>query len=225
MSEIRFDLHAARYGEIVTADLPGAIYHERQCSACPHEHRCCDLVVMATPAEAAGILQWLARNARDVGTIARAVQFRASVLGEHFKKFKRDQAAAIADWYNRRIKCVFYDPDTRRCSIYPVRPVACRRAFGEGDCKDGAGIKAALDTAEVLTARVSRYKIHPDPQQNVAELTSLVSHMATHQGPHYIDEPFYLRNPAELSDDQVIYGLTGAPIRNPVALETNHGRP
>ena len=225
MNELHFDLHAARYGEVISADLEGTPYTEGQCSACPHEHRCCDLIVLSTPAEAAGILQWLSRNATDVSAMARVLQLRAEVLAQHFKKFGKNTGAAIEAWFARRIKCVFYDTATRRCGIYPVRPVACRRVYGNGGCADGGGIKGAPDTPEVLTARVARFKIHPELQQNVAELTSLVANMATSSAGMQVDSEFYSKDPAMLSDEQIIFGLAGAPIPNPVALETNHGRP
>lgn len=232
--EPRFDQHMMRYGELISTDLREASdspYTEAQCGDCPYGHRCCELVVMATPAEAAGILQWLSLNAEDVAAVARAVQLRASVLGEHFKKFGKDQAAAIAAWYQKGLKCVFYDVEARDgeggCSIYPVRPMACRRVFGDGDCEsdEKRGIHSAPDQPRVLTARVSRFKIHPDPQQNVAELTSVVAHMATSREEMYVDHEFFTRDPATLTDDQVIFGLAGAPTPNPVALEVPDGSP
>ena len=225
-AEPRFDLHAIRYGEVFSADMENEGYTESQCGECPHEHRCCDLIVMSTPAEAAGILQWLSKNSPDVMGISRAVSFRAGVIADHFKKFGKD---AINTWFGKRMKCIFYDKEKSACSIYPVRPLACRRVYGAGNCdnigtKDPAGMKVIMENPAVLTARVARFKIHADMNQNLAELTSLVAVMASFTGEMDVNNEFFEKDPAELTDDQVIFGLNGAPTPNPVALETNHGR-
>ncbi len=224
--EMRFDLHAMRYGEVFSADMESAGYTEDQCGECPHEHRCCDLIVKATPAEAAGILQWIPENHPDKVGIIRAVSFRAGIISDHFKKFGKD---AINTWFGKRMKCVFYDKEKKACSIYPVRPLACRRVYGAGNCdnmgtKDPPGFKVIMETPQVLTSRVARFKIHPDLNQNLAELTSLVAILPTMKEVS-VDQEFYKKDPVELTDDQVIFGLAGAPIQNPLAQEADNGRP
>ena len=66
MTGPRFDLHAMRYGRIVSNDLPSP-YSEAQCAACAYGHRCCDMVILVTPAEVAGILQWLDQGLERIG--------------------------------------------------------------------------------------------------------------------------------------------------------------
>lgn len=223
MAETRFDLHAMRYGDIIRADLEGTEYDGAQCSECPSNHRCCDLIVVGTPAEAAGILQWLSLNSKDVAAVARAVQFRVTILQEHFRKYRKDIAKGIDAWFDKKLKCVFYDKVEKKCSIYPVRPVACSRAYGAGDClKDG--IKSMPESKEVLTARAARFKIHPDLQQNVAEITSLVAQMSLDLNSKVeVDNAFFNSDPLKLTDEQVIFGL-GSQTRNPVSLEALNGR-
>ena len=219
MSGIRFDLHAMRYGEIVSADMEGTPYTEEQCAECQYEHRCCESIVTTTPAEVAGILQWLSLNARNIMETARIIQFRASVLREHFKRFSGDPKAAIAAWAAKRMKCIFYDKEAKQCSIYPVRPIPCRRMYGGADCR------VMPETKEVITARVARYKVHQDMNNNIAEMTSLLAVMVVSTNQVFVDNEFYSTDPATLDEDQIIFGLAGAPIRNPVALEDNHDRP
>jgi len=226
VSEIRFDLHAMRYGEIVSADMEGTAYTEEQCAECQYEHRCCELIITSTPAEVAGILQWLSLNSKDVMGISRAIQFRASVLQEHFKKFPGDLKAAIVAWAGKGMKCIFYDNEAKQCSIYPVRPIPCRRMYGQADCRDdnGHGMRSSPDTKEVITARVARFKLHQDMNSNIAEMTTLLANMAISTDQVYVDHEFYSKDPATMTEDQVIFGLAGAPIRNPVALEVDNGR-
>lgn len=221
MTEMRFDLHAIRYGEVISTDIKTTHYNEDQCVECPHEHLCCDQVVVATPMEAAGILQWLSRNLKDVPASARAIQLRGRIMVEHFKNYPKP-SDAIAGWFAKRIKCVFYDTESRRCEIYPVRPAACRGVFGVGDCEGdekNKGIQTLLPPPEVLSARVERYKIHPEANNNLTELASLVALMMVSREPQYVDQKFFAHDPADLSEEQVIFGLIGAPIKNPVALE------
>ncbi len=223
-NEPRFDLHAIRYGEVFSADMEATGYSEENCAECAYGHRCCEQIVSGTPAEAAGILQWLSKNSPDVMETGRAVTFRASILRDHFKKFVGKvgdpTGAAISHWYAKRLKCVFYDGEEKTCSIYPVRPLACRRVFG---AENGMGVVA--ETKEGLTARVARFKVHQDLNSNISEITALVAMMATSQAEMYVDNDFFTTDPATLTDDQVIFGLAGAPTPNPVKLdmEDNHG--
>ena len=225
MTGPRFDLHAMRYGRIVSNDLPSP-YSEAQCAACAYGHRCCDMVILVTPAEVAGILQWLEATLKgNVMGLIRTIKLRASVLREHFNAFgalgkvmDHTQQGALDAWFAKGLKCVFYDKDRKRCGIYPVRPLACRKTYGSGLCSNGDGVKGFRESDEVTLERVRRYYFHPKPAYNLVELTTLVEKMLQPDFKAWIDLDFFSLNPDALTDREMMFG-PGKPIAEKPAAE------
>jgi Fe-S-cluster containining protein len=217
------------YGGILTEDLKlGGIYDESQCGACPHQHRCCDMIVTLTPYEALGIVGYLIQKfgiaAKD---ILDRVSMRAKTLYEHRLQFK-NSTAAIDAWFAKKLKCVFYDNVNRCCSIYPVRPVNCRQAFGKGDCNSG-GVQSMEENRAVSMARALRVRVPEMVAVGVGaeEMTTLISNLrnkTTQLVSSPQDRGLLQTEPALLSRDQLLWGYDGPPSDNPIP-EQFHGSP
>lgn len=228
MNSERIAGHAKAYGQEHSDMLAMAgtdVYDETQCRECPHEHTCCDLMVACGPFEAFGIIHWLKSEKPDsfVG-ILQTVQMRADLTAGFLESYATDgvlgqeaRRKSCDDWYSKRLKCIFYDHRSKNCSIYPVRPMACRRDFGRGDCTAGFRSSAAA-TPEVEDYRLSRIKITPGGalEQSV-ELATLISYLAKGAKIGISPKEQELLNtpPELLSTDQRMWGARGAPIQLP----------
>ncbi|MCH8314177.1 MAG: YkgJ family cysteine cluster protein [Nitrospinae bacterium] len=182
-----------RYGRIMSNALAlDPEYSEEQCGECAYGHACCDLLVTVTPYEALGIMSWLRANVPGWREVLERVKLRAesmrdiAVDKEGKPRFETADKFAAA-WRERKVKCVFYDNKARDgaggCSIYPVRPVNCRKAFGRGDCadddEDANGIKAMAEDPALYENRAHRVRIRQLEAygQNSGEMCSLITMM------------------------------------------------
>jgi Fe-S-cluster containining protein len=222
--------HLERYGAILGEALKlDPVYTETQCGECPHMHRCCDLVVSLTPYEALGIMSWLKVHVADWLGVLERVKMRADTLQAFFVdgKFKTPHAALKA-WFYRGIKCVFYDTTAKRCSIYPVRPVACRKAFGKGDCGDenASGVHAMREDDALRMVRSSRVQVESLRAigRHDGEMCSMITMLRTNPsiGVDEKDQMLMLTNPVLLSDEDLLWGMGIRSMDNPM-LETSNG--
>lgn len=213
------------YGEALsfTLKLGAGGYDESQCSACPHEHRCCNLLVSVTPYEAIGIITWLKTHLPDeVKAILDRVKMRSEAMMDYIVAGKFENLPALADaWYARGIKCAFYDQKESRCSIYPVRPVACRTAYGRGDCGVD-GIKTVEEDGDLRRRREGRVRLANLSQAGYqqGELCAVVTTLrTTTQGLDIAprDQALLQMEPAQLTQEQLLWGLDGPPVANPLA--------
>ena len=231
----RYMQHALAYGNTITqaqyiTDASGkrlTPYDETQCQTCPHEHVCCNFMVGTTPIEAMGILAWLKMMRKDFLLIMRAVRFRAQTISDHMAKFPQTPQGRIsagAAWAANGLKCVFYDREKKRCGIYPVRPIACRLAFGQGDCtKDG--VKGGDTHPAVSLIRARRVRVTEEDVPNTGELTILCDYVGRERV--FMDEDtreLLNADPADLTEAQVIFGLAGPPAPQ-LKPENNDGSP
>ncbi len=205
------------YGEIVTRDLKlGGAYDESQCNACPHGHRCCDLSVTCTPYEALGIIGYLVQKfgagAKD---ILDRVAMRAKVMYDHMQGFKNVNEALDA-WYKKKLRCVFYDHDGKKCSIYPVRPVTCRSAYGKGDCETD-GVRTLDEDPDLFMVRAKRVEIPLMQGQGADEMNKMITNLRNKVRVQVSPEDKGLMNtdPALLTEEQLLWGYKGAPF-NPI---------
>lgn len=221
-----------RYGTILGDALKlDPVYTERQCGACPHEHRCCDLVVSLTPYEALGIMSWLKVHVVDWRGVLERVKMRAEAMRAFFVdgKFETPELALKA-WFYRGIKCVFYDHGSKRCSIYPVRPIACRKAFGDGDCSDSnaSGVHAMREDDMLRLVRANRVQVQSLQAigQRDGELCSMITMLRTNPGMMVSesDQALLRTSPALLLDDDLLWGKGLRPMDNPM-MENPDGSP
>jgi Fe-S-cluster containining protein len=221
-----------RYGRIISENLAlDAVYNEKQCRECTHGHRCCDLMVTITPYEALGIMSWLKANVDDWRGQLELVKMRAESMREFIadkegKTYFETPEEMIAAWYQRGFKCVFYDLKARNgagsCSIYPVRPVNCRKAFGKGDCENdkASGIASMAEDPALYETRANRVKIRQLEAfgQDKAEMCSLIT-MLRNPDVTLVSEPVHQKlmetQTETLTDDQVLWGLGARPMENP----------
>lgn len=217
--------HVERYGEILTTALKlgEGGYDENQCRACPHEHRCCSMLVSLSPFEAIGIITWLKVNLPgEAKAILDRVKMRAEAMLEFIKTSKPGNIAKLAEtWYARNIKCVFYDQAHKRCSIYPVRPVACRMAYGRGDCTLD-GVRTVEEDEPLRMRREHRVRLAHLSAAGFGqgELCATITMLrTTTQGLTMApqDQHLLATDPALLPDDVILWGLDGPPVENPVA--------
>lgn len=220
----------ARYGDIYSTELKlDADYTEAQCGACPHEHRCCDLGVTISPYEALGIMSWLKIHKPDWTAILDRVKMRAEAMVAFFRDSKLTSIQeCLGAWYERRIKCVFYDVRNKQCSIYPVRPMVCRKAFGVGDCNVD-GVKTIREHEGLLIVRRLRVRIAQLQERGIsmAEMCSMITLLRQPGTVTMVDEQdraFFRTEPLLLSDEQILWGFGARPVDNPVSEEAN-GRP
>jgi Fe-S-cluster containining protein len=87
---------------------------------------CCTYLVGALPSEAALVVDHIDRlpsRERDA-IIARLVAWERAWLLAGGRDLVTPQAALV--WQDRRIPCPMLDPKSYTCTVYPVRPLACR---------------------------------------------------------------------------------------------------
>lgn len=228
-----------RYGRIMSTELAlDPEYSEEQCGECAYDYPCCDLLVTVTPYEALGIMSWLRANIDDWREVLDRVKLRAESLRDLAvdkdgkPQFKPDEF--MAAWWRRKVKCVFYDPKDRDgvggCTIYPVRPVNCRKTFGQGDCTDekANGIKPMAEDPELYASRAHRVRIRQLEAlgQQSSEMCSLMT-MMREPGVSPMAEPADQKlmhtAPELLTDDQVLWGLGARPMVNPWNEEESYG--
>lgn len=222
----RFDLHAIRYGEYISNDLKQmSAYTEKQCSACVYDHKCCNMIVQVTPAEVAGILQWLeTKLGGNVMGLVASIRLRSTMLREHFKKFEpKHQALAVSSWFAKGIKCVFYDKDQKKCGIYQVRPLRCRMTFGAGDCSNGDAIRTIAEADRVTQVRVERYMIHPQPKRNLMELTTAIEVMCQTGSNAYIALDYFREDPKNIDPKLMLFGIDGDEAPRLTTKEISYG--
>lgn len=220
--------YSAVYGAALRLD---PAYDEAQCSECPHDHSCCDLAVSITPYEGLGILSWLKMHAPDWQGVLERVRMRAAVWRDFFQHGEfGDLEAAFGAWFKRGLRCVFYDRAARRCSIYPVRPLACRKAFGQGDCGDGAasGVKSVQENPQLMAVRAARVRVGQLQAigQTRGELCSMIALLLTPNVLLRVDErdqALFQTEPMLLSDEALLWGMEARPAVNPAAEEIPHG--
>ena len=85
------------------------------------------------------------------------IKWRAKIQNDHVKSYQDDDGVMSEeghtrmadDWYAKGQKCVFYDKSKKECSIYPVRPVSCRKVYGAKNCSpEGVSTAAVNEWAE-----------------------------------------------------------------------------
>lgn len=152
-------------------------YTESQCGPCPHSHICCRMQVHVTPFEVAAINNFLnARLPRPVlKKVMKTIRLHAKVVQTHRAKYATETEAAEA-WVDRNEMCGFYDKGKRICSIYPVRPLACRKVWSVGDCGKMEW-NTMLDRMEVLRRRIEILPHYERYEQNVRELFTMLADM------------------------------------------------
>lgn len=212
---------AEAYGDALSGKLKKSPYYdESQCNACPHEHRCCDLIVTCSAVEAFSILEWIRANRNDAETLLAKVADHAKIIHDFAAGYSSyvddDQriGAWVDDWFkHERRRCPFYDTEKRECGIYPVRPANCRKAWGSGNCESG-GIRTTAERRSSMFARALRVQ-SANLQvggQGEAELTWLVTHLNSPEAILHVDDSNRLlleSDPATLSPDVLLYGLGG----------------
>ena len=220
----------ARYGSIVSVHLAlDPDYSEAQCDFCEYGHRCCDLIVSVTTYEALGIMSWIRANRKDWKALLSLVKMRAKVLFEfeHQKNGKpkhKNRMEMLDAWAARRIKCPFYDFKVRGgvggCSVYPVRPMNCRKAFGKGDCGDekASGIDSMREDPAMAQIRASRVTIRQLGGIGALEMCAMITLL---RGPGVLlqsepeDNKLMQIQQELLTDAQILWGLASRPIENP----------
>ena len=79
-------------------------------------HGCCYQLVAATYAEGLAIARYLFAVRGATKELVDAI----------FDAAKSQEASDKTKWYESRTPCTFLDEKTKNCTIYPVRPSACR---------------------------------------------------------------------------------------------------
>lgn len=111
------------------------------CSACCHQR------VDITSTEAASIMKFVAENQLPINTMQLEKQVSAIKL------------ASFSSLSFEERQCIFLGPD-QRCSIYPVRPMVCRRHFVTSDpaiCRSEDFSRIELDVNPDVDAYLSAY--------------------------------------------------------------------
>ena len=217
-----------RYGDIMSTALRmDPVYTEDQCRECPYGHDCCNLVVSVTPYEALGIMSWLKANIADWRGVLDRVKMRMEAMRAFFtddsgKPRFHNANDALDAWYRHGVKCVFYDNGKRRCMIYPVRPINCRKAFGMGDCTDetASGIKPMDEDPALRQVRASRVRVGQMEAfgQTSTDLCSMITLLrepdaAIKASPE--DQQLMHTAPETLTDEQILWGLGARPMETP----------
>ena len=225
--------HAEAFGDAHTKalQLSGA-YNEVQCRECPHEHTCCDFIVACGPFEALGIINYLKVTLGEEGMrgMLQLIKWRAQQQTTHVKSYQdengvmtdEDHTRMADDWYAKGEKCVFYDKGKSECSIYPVRPVSCRKVYGERDCrKEGVSTAAVNEWAEAR--RLTRIKIvQGGPLDQHRLMLDLITYMSGKVSIGFSkgERELLDQDPATLSADEHIWGPDGPPVElNPIDQE------
>lgn len=165
-----------RYMDAAMRFLRAGGYTERQCGACPYEHRCCELMVAATPFEAWAIIQYINEHWRRPRRLLRKLELRVQELAHHCRQYpqsKEGMERAADAWMLKRKKCVFYSRE-HGCTIYPVRPVSCRRVFSTRNC-DNFEWSVPMERPETVRRRIELMFIDAqNPNRNWMELSEAV---------------------------------------------------
>jgi Fe-S-cluster containining protein len=132
------------------------------CDSCS-KPGCCYQYVLATPNESMVIARHLKQNGRDTPTL----RARLRELGDGMASMSN------AAWFNTVTPCVFLEADY--CSIYEVRPVACRACLvlsPAEDCVPPSGKRTKnVNTVSVIEANLrqafhlSEVLGHADPRK------------------------------------------------------------
>lgn len=220
-----------RYGGIISEALAfEPNYSEDQCGECPYDHRCCGLMVAITPYEALGIMSWLKVHRKDWRDVFALVKMRAEVFKEFFQREPGEEFKTLGEglqaWADKKLKCVFYDHGKKECSIYPIRPTACRKAYGKGDCSDeaGTGISTAIEDEEVFASRALRVRVGQliDIGQHALEMCSLITMLQEPDARLMVDPPNQTMLTTEalfLTDEQLLWGVGPRRVENPMLEE------
>lgn len=225
MNSEKMARHAEAFGEAHSKSMTfkDSYYDETQCRECPYDHACCEMIVACGPFEALGIIHYMRQAFGGEGTRARLslIRVRAKQMQDHIKSHQdkdgnMDEEAhtRMADgWFAKGIKCVFYNSRDKRCSIYPVRPIACRRTFGTKDCRE-EGVSTAHPHEFAEVRRLTRIKITQGPPiEQHRELTSLIDYLsgAVPLGMSKGEQELLEMEPMLLSDDDHLWGPDGPP--------------
>lgn len=226
----RLARQVARYGKILSDALAlDPDYQGEACSECAYDHTCCDLFVSITPYEALGIMSWLKVNDPDWTTTLGLVKMRASALQEFIfdkegKPYFETPEKMLTAWWERKIKCPFYSSTARDgeggCLIYPVRPVACRKAFSKGDCggEKANGIDTMSEDPHLNAARLNRVRVRQLEAlggQKTGEMCALITMLRSPDALIISEDPAIMdAEPETLTDHQVLFGLAAQPMEN-----------
>lgn len=219
--------HAKAFGDAHSKAMKMdiGVYDESQCRECPHDHVCCSFIVACGPFEALGIIHHLMATHGPQGarSLLSLVKMRAKEMESHLKEYQDENGVSSEeehtrmadDWFAKKTQCVFYNGRDKKCSIYEVRPIACRRVFGVKDCeKEGVRTAGGHEFAEFR--RLTRIKItQGGPLEQHREMTTLISYL-TGQVPLGMapaEQEFLDKNPMMFSDDQHLWGLDGPPVQ------------
>ncbi len=151
-------------------------YTTAQCESCPYGAACCKLTVGVTPFEVAAICAFVNATVprHIIGVVIKKIRKRARIIRDHAGRYN-DGSEAAAAWLARGIGCLFHAPG-HGCSIYPVRPMACRKIYSTGDCHSDQWL-TMIDRDEVLKRRIEFLPHFPTYEKNVGELSSMLSDM------------------------------------------------
>lgn len=225
--------YAEAYGDALSSLLKASPhYDESQCQACPHEHRCCDLIVTCSAVEAFSIVEWVRANRADAEALLLRVADRAKEIHTFAMGYSSyaDEEQRISSWIDdwfklEKKKCPFYDAEAKKCGIYPVRPANCRKAWGQGDCGSG-GVRTTAERKASMFARATRLRESHLmlTGEGEAEMTWLISHMI---GPDSIvhadpaSQSLLRADPANLTVEDLLYGQGGKQswVEDPFELE------
>lgn len=220
-----------RYGMILSnALVTDPEYDPTLCDECAHDHCCCNLLVTVTPYEALGIMSWIKEHIADWTTLLGLVKMRAEALrafiadkdGKPYFKSEEEMATA---WVGRGFKCVFYGSTAYEgsggCSIYPVRPVNCRKVYGKGDCGDekASGVATMAEDPQLYETRANRATVRQLEQIGAPKSQELCSLITLLRNPDVLitsEDPKIMNSEPELlTDDQVLWGFVARPMENP----------
>lgn len=225
MNSEKMARHAEAFGEAHSKALGFNldVYDETLCRECSLEHRCCDYLVRCAPFEALGIICFLKVTHGDQGMndMLGLIKRRANEVQEHIKKYtgengtmdKNGEDRMVKEWAATHSRCVFYNHEHKKCSIYPVRPIACRRAYGTGGCGDD-NVTAAIAHEQAEIRRLTRIKItEGDPEEQHQEMTILITYLSapvpiimSKQEQAMLDQ-----EPTLITDEEQLWGADGPP--------------
>jgi Fe-S-cluster containining protein len=114
---------------------------EVQCRSCPHGDACCWSLVTLGIEEAKLIVRYLRETDQWEAVYPRLkVQARRSPPKEVLRvDFTKTRNSAAWKWFVQHKPCALYDSHTKRCRVYPVRPMGCRSLFAPlgTNCRNG----------------------------------------------------------------------------------------
>lgn len=218
-----------RYGMIISnALVTDPAYNQSLCDECAHDHACCNLLVTVTTYEALGIMSWIKENVEGWHMLLQQVKMRAEVIrafiaNKDGKPYYKSEEEIATAWFARGFKCVFYEHGS--CSIYPVRPVNCRKVFGKGDCSDekASGVDSMAEDSQLYETRANRATVRQLEQIGAPKSQEMCSIITMLRNPGMLitsDDPKIMNSESELlTDDQVLWGFVARPIENPWSEE------